>query len=429
MTRVVDDTAEDNDVAPAGRTHPDLAPITGIPVMDVDTHLTEPADLWTSRAPASYKELVPRVVYREHDWVEKAIGWLPGVGDVPVWMIGEDVVLGYAGGASVIDKNNKKVYGTEFVLWPLTEVSPGASYVEPRLQMMDDVGIWGQILYPNAVGFGGQAFARIADPELRMLCLSIWNDAMAEYAQASGGRLNGMAVIPWWDRDLAVAEIERIHALGLKGVNTNADPQNQGLSDLADPYYQPMWEACAALNLPVNFHIGASVSQASYQGTGPWPSLSDNKKLALGSMLLYLGNARILGNLILSGVLDRNPTLKVVSVESGVGWLPFVLDALDYQVAENNVKLDLKPSEYFERQMYATFWFEDGHDLMNDIERLGYDKCMFETDFPHPTCLYPEPLRGIAKTFEDYQVASSIRRKLLGGNAAAVYNIALPETM
>jgi len=154
--------------------------------------------------------------------------------------------------------------------------------------------------------------------------------------EESGGRVNGMGIVPWWDRDTAIAEIERIHGLGLHGVNTNADPQNQGMPDLSDPYFQPMWEACADLGLPVNFHIGASVSQASYSGTSPWPSLNNDMKLALGSSMLYIGNARIIANLIYSGVLDRNPELKVVSVESGIGWIPFILDALDYQAVENN---------------------------------------------------------------------------------------------
>jgi predicted TIM-barrel fold metal-dependent hydrolase len=411
---------------PIGRDDLLLKPIEGIKVIDVDTHLTEPGDLWTSRAPAKYRELVPRVIYREDQYISQVLGWKTPEGPTPVWVVGEDIVLGYAGGASVINHDNVKIKGSDFIHWPLTEVSPAASFVEPRLQIMDEVGIWAQIVYPNAVGFGGQRFAQIDDPELRLLCLTIWNDAMAEMQEQSGGRINGMGIVPWWDRDAAVAEIERIHGLGLHGVNTNADPQNQGMPDLSDPYFQPMWEACAELDLPVNFHIGASVSQASYSGTGPWPSLNNDMKLALGSSMLYIGNARIIANFIYSGVLDRNPGLKVVSVESGIGWIPFILDALDYQAVENNVDtLSMKPSEYFKRQMYACFWFESGAGLLEDIGRIGVDNCMFETDFPHPTCLYPQPFNAIAATFDEHRVEWPTREKLLGRNAARVYNIDL----
>jgi hypothetical protein len=115
------------------------------------------------------------------------------------------------------------------------DVSPAASFVEPGLAIMDEVGIWAQIVYPNAVGFGGQRFANIADPELPKLCATLWNDAMADMQHESGGRINGMGLISWWDADVAVAEIQRTHDLGLHGVNTNADPRNEGMPDLSDP--------------------------------------------------------------------------------------------------------------------------------------------------------------------------------------------------
>jgi predicted TIM-barrel fold metal-dependent hydrolase len=416
-----------------------LESIRGIRVIDVDTHLTEPADLWTSRAPKAYRDRVPRVefvkgsaaaqmkgshVVSEH-WMAKA--WRQSEEAKPMWVVDTDVILGFAGGASVINAENVKVKGSQFINWPLTEVSPAASYVAPRLSIMDEVGIWGQIVYPNAVGFGGQEFASIADPKLRSLCATIWNDAMAEMQEESSGRINGMGLVPWWDRDLAVSEIQRIHDLGLHGVNTNADPQNQGLPDLGDRYWDPMWEACAGLGLPVNFHIGASVSQSTYSGNGPWPSHDNDTKLGLASALLYIGNARVLANFIYSGLLDRHPALKVVSVESGIGWIPFILEALDYQAGENNIDhLELKPSEYFKRQIYACFWFEGAaSDFLNTVRLLGVENCMFETDFPHPTCLYPRPLDGIAELLEGTDYES--RRKLLGGNAARVYNLSLPE--
>ena len=114
-----------------------------------------------------------------------------------------------------------------------------------------------------------QNFANISDPDLRLLCLTIWNDAMAEMQEESGNRLFGMGVIPWWDSDLAVSEIEHVHGMGLRGVNTNADPQNQGMPDLSNDFYQPMWEACADLGLPVNFHNGASVTQRELHGDQP----------------------------------------------------------------------------------------------------------------------------------------------------------------
>ena len=75
---------------------------------------------------------------------------------------------------------------------------------------------------------------KIQDLDLRNLCCTIWNDVMVEMKEESGGRLNGMAVVPWWDPDRAVAETERMHRLGIKGINISADPQNSGMPDLSD---------------------------------------------------------------------------------------------------------------------------------------------------------------------------------------------------
>ena len=94
---------------------------------------------------------------------------------------------------------------------------------------------------------------------------------------------------------------------------------------------------------------------------------------------------------------DRHPKLKMVSVESGIGWVPFMLEAMDYELEENAPeqfhKLQKLPSQYFRDNWYATFWFEKGHgDLQHLIDTVGEDNIMFETDFPHPTCLHPSPL-------------------------------------
>jgi predicted TIM-barrel fold metal-dependent hydrolase len=123
-------------------------------------------------------------------------------------------------------------------------------------------------------------------------------------------------------------------------------------------------------------------------------------------------------------MLDRFPELKIVSVESGAGWIPFILEALDYEMAENApqamASMALKPSEYFRRQVYATTWFEH-RDLSGVIAAVGEDNVMFETDYPHPTCLYPSPLETAAENMKS--LAPETRRKILGENAARIYRL------
>ena len=131
-------------------------------------------------------------------------------------------------------------------------------------------------------------------------------------------------------------------------------------------------------------------------------------------------------NIILSGMLDRHPELKIVSVESGVGWIPFILETLDYELAENAPErfdsLQLKPSEYFKRQLYATFWFERSNgNLPALIAAVGEDNVLFETDFPHPTCLYPNPLGEVADKLA--MLTPDVQRKILSDNARQLYRL------
>jgi predicted TIM-barrel fold metal-dependent hydrolase len=385
--------------------------LDGIRIVDADTHLTEPHDLWTSRAPSGWGDRVPQV---------------RDVNGELMWVI-DGQVLGKAVGAAVILPDGSKSIGTEFFGFGIHEVHAGAFTVRPRLEVMDALGIHAQIVYPNVVGFGGQRFSAVADPVLKRMCATIFNDAMAEIQEESGNRLFPMALLPWWDLDAAVAEVERVHSLGLRGVNTNSDPQNDGHPDLADPHWDPLWEVCADLAMPVNFHIGASATSMSWLGSMPWPSLDDERKLALGSLMVMISNFRTIGNLLLSGVLERHPELRVVSVESGLGWIPFLLEGLDYEIGECAPHiadhLSLKPSEYFRRQVYACYWFESQH-LRGALDALGSDNIMFETDFPHPTCLYPDPLARALEPLTDLDPQT--RRKLLSSNAAGLYRIPLP---
>lgn len=383
----------------------------GLRIIDADTHLTEPHDLWTSRAPAAYRDRLPRVVE---------------VGGAPTWVC-DGVVLQRAGAAGVVDRHGVKVAGLAFMKWGIEDVHPGAHSVPERLEMMDEQGVWAQIVYPNTVGFGGQRFGSVADAKVRRLAVEIYNDAMAEIQESSGGRLFPMGVLPFWDVEVAVGEVERVHRLGLRGLNSTSSPQDHGIADLGSAHWDPVWEAAGGLDLPVNFHIGASDSAMQWFGSVSWPSLSDECRLGLGSAMLYLNNAGVVANLIYSGVLERHPALQFVTVESGVGWIPFLLRALDYQIGEvgpgGTGHLSMVPSDYFRRQFHACFWFER-QGIDEAAEAVGWDHLMFETDFPHPTCLFPDALEYAAAALG--AAGAEARRAVMGENAARLYHLDPP---
>jgi uncharacterized protein len=380
-------------------------------VIDADTHLTERHDLWTKRAPAAFKARVPHVTQ---------------VDGCATWVVEDDVVLGRAGAGGVVDKQGVKGRSFEGLYeWEIDRAHAAAYDPVARMELLDETGIWAQVIFPGVVGLGGQSLGEIVrDPALRMLCLEIFNDASAELQAGSGDRLLPMAILPAWDVSASVAEAKRAASLGLRGVNLTSDPQDLGAPDLASPTWDPLWEVCSSLSMPVHFHIGASLTTMNYFGTYPWESHDDDTKLAIGGTLLFIGNARVVVNIICSGMLDRFPELKIVSVESGTGWIPFILEALDYEMDENaplaKAKMSLLPSEYFRRQIYATTWFEK-RNLASLVDSVGEDNIMFETDFPHPTCLYPDPLSTAETNMQG--LSPAVRRKILGENGVKLYRL------
>jgi predicted TIM-barrel fold metal-dependent hydrolase len=383
-------------------------------VVDADTHMTERHDLFTSRAPAKYKDLVPHVTE---------------IDGKPHWILGEkNYDMGPARAGGVIDRQGRKYAFEECKLNPIEWVHEAAWNPEARLALMDECGVYAQVLYPNAVGIGGQHLVNGTDDEaLRLVCIQIYNDYMAELQDSSNHRFLPMPILPTWDVGACVQETERLAALGFRGVNMTSDPQDSGAPDYASRYWDPLWAACAGLSMPVHFHIGASLTSLSFYGKYFWPSLHQNLKPAVGGGMLFLNNARVVMNSIYAGIFDRHPGLKMVSVESGIGWIPFVLETMDYEILENAPEqaagLSRKPSEYFRDHWYGTFWFEDNFgDLQYLLDKVGEDNVLFETDFPHPTCMYPDPLGTIEARMS--KLRAQTRRKVLGENAARLYRLA-----
>jgi len=379
--------------------------IQTMPIIDIDTHYTEPPDLWTSRAPAKLRGQVPRVVDK---------------GGRQTWVVEDDTRLSPPG-FCVIRPDRTKLRG-QFSLARFDEMHPGATDPARRVEDMDQVGIHSQILYPNVVGFGGNMIMRIADADLRRFCVTAYNDAIAELQAAGAGRLFPQAVLPFWDLDFALSELRRTsEELGLTGFTMTDSPQEWGLPTLNETHWDPLWEIAQDKDLPVNFHIGSG----GFAGT--WTGYDLPQMVATSSVMLFMNNMRCLTNLIFSGLLDRFPRLRFVSVESGIGWIPFMLEACEYQMDENMpadyAKLELRPREYFHRQLFASYWFEE-ENVADTIRRIGADNVMFETDFPHPTCLYPDVRKHVAKTIGS--LPEDAQRKILYGTAASVYGLPVP---
>ena len=223
---------------------------------------------------------------------------------------------------------------------------------------MDAAGITAQVAFPNNLGLGGQGVANASsDRALLDACIEMYNDYGAEAAR-------GVRQPDPPDGHHARVGRRRLCPRGapgalarLAGREHHLRPLRPRGPDLADHVWDPLWSTCMELELPVHFHIGNSDSTMDLYDSYSWGSNPDSLKWAISGMMLFIGNARSIVNLIGSGVLERHPELQIVSVESGVGWIPFVMEALLYEMAENAprdlAKLSLTPLEYFQRQIYA----------------------------------------------------------------------------
>ncbi len=379
-------------------------------IIDSDTHVTEAPDLWTSRVPARLKDRVPRV---EWDEEKQEQAWY--IGDEWINSVGITAIAGY-----------KDPYPAHPATYE--EAHPGAYDAHARLRYMDELGIWAMVLYPNVGGFGNQVFGRLDDPEAKLACVRAYNDFLIEWSSADRRRLIPVMTLPYWDVEASVAEIERSATAGHRGVLFTGEPQSFGLPLLGSRHWDPIWAAAQDCNLPVSFHIGSGDFGDEFSDDRVEVEGYAATSARAGAKIFMTNGAHVL-DLLFSGILERYPKLRFVSVESGVGWLPFLLEAADYQYKAMAVEAErsdfkLLPSEYFRRQVYACCWFET---ITSDaiVDRVGEDNIMFETDFPHPTSIYGDEVQNTIDANLG-GLSEAIRHKLIWQNAARLYEIEAP---
>jgi predicted TIM-barrel fold metal-dependent hydrolase len=399
-------------------------------IVDVDTHIIEPYDLWTSRLGKKW-DLLPHVEKVKQLPAGKRSA-LTNVGD-DVWVMGtEEVtkdqdlpvgVYGMAGWHETLPGHPATI----------EQVDPAGYDADARLKRMDEYGIYAQMLYPNIGGFGAAGFLSLDNPELKADCVRAYNDFMRDWCSADPKRLIGLAAMPFWDLELAVAEAERCFKMGHKGIVFTWQPEGFGQPHLADPYWNPLWKVCTDYDLPINFHVGSGV-------VTPPPALSypDNgfaANFSKDNVRASLSLAPAIMEIINSKITQRFPTIKFVVVESGVGWIPFVIENLTWLWGTSgtyNERPDLvgtTPLEIFQRNIWGTFWFEDKC-VELAVDYLGPDNIMFETDFPHPTSVAPgpntaaqNPIDHVEKRFANSTMSDEVIKKILSGNAQKLYQL------
>ncbi len=369
-------------------------------VISTDDHAVEPPDLWQKRLPAKFKEHGPKVV-RSQDGTDR-------------WTI-----AGEPQGRSAWLSVRAGRYDSFPRNWD--EVPAAIKDPKERTKDMDRDGVDAHVLFPNtAGGIAGQSLAKVRDLEASLACVQVYNTWLAqEFCAAAPDRLVPLCILPIWDLKAAVAELQRARKLGHKGlVLSSAPDQALGLPHLNERHWDPLWAAAQDLGMPVNIHIltGQLVPN-------PWKGFGPQTDFALRSVWNVSAHAIVIADLLFSGILERFPRLQFVSVESGIGWVPYCLEMADYHAERYQVRkegvLTMRPSEYFRRQVFASFWLEKvGPEIR---EAVGLDNIVWESDYPHPTSTFPNSREYIERAFKG--VSEQDRHHVLVENAVRLFQI------
>ncbi|MDB5972252.1 MAG: Amidohydrolase [Hydrocarboniphaga sp.] len=379
----------------------------GIKIVDCDTHFTEPQDLWTANAPAGLKDKMPHV--KRIDGADR-------------WYIG-DKDFGSIGG-NVIDKDHNKLLG-RLAFQNYDQIIPGSYSVKPRLAEMDAMGVWAQICFQNGGVTQAGSLVALNDEQLAISVVKVFNDACADRMNDSGGRINCMGTLPYWHKDTLNQEMRRIVDLGVRGVVLPDRPERLsegyiGRDGKISPFWEEVFDICNATGTPINFHLNGSLDANS----AIWDNLGFDQRLPIHALIHHVGCGATMSNMMVSGILDKYPNLKIGLIESGAGWVPFWLEAMEHQLNEfrttENRGLKMRPKEYFKKHFWVTFWFES-FAPKHMLDEIGVDRLLFETDFPHPTSLYPGVQDKLVEIMggHDYET----RKRVLERNAVELYSL------
>ncbi len=354
-----------------------------------------PPKLWEERLPAAFKDRAPKVVEMPQgpSWVREGERW------------------GYHGSREAAGMVSKF---TNFGI--PEEVEPGVfrpSTPRYRLEDMDRDGVYAQVIY-NLLGWAFQ------DQELKAECLKAFNSWLAEdFCQADPDRLVGLAFLPCHTPQAAIQELARVVKMGLRGavfdVFASASP-------IFDEAWDPFWAAAQDSGAIISVHIGGGFHTLSRAGGAPrlW-------RTPTSAAIVCMQLDEVVASVIFSGILERHPRLRLVMGESGIGWVPFVLERLEYEYdnyfdAMKDDRPKIRPTELFRRQMYVTFQNEKlGVQL---IPHIGVDNVMWASDYPHPDGTFPQSREAVESIFTG--IDPGIKRKVTRDTAASLYGLTVP---
>jgi predicted TIM-barrel fold metal-dependent hydrolase len=372
-----------------------------VQLISVDDHVIEHATVWTERLPAKYVESGPRIVDLD--------------GGAQAWSF-EGKVIPTIGLNAVAGKDPK-----EFGLDPIRfdDMLPGCYDIKARLADMDLDGVHAQMCFPSFPGFAGSTFFAAGDKDLAKACVTAWNDfILDEWRAPAPDRFIPMMLVPFWDLEATVAEVERTAAKGAKAITFSEAPHRLGLPSFHSDHWDPFLAAAQDAGMPLCLHFGS----------GGAPEVAPDANFAVSIALFGMNSQFTTVDLLLSPVFHKFPRLRVALSEGGIGWIPYVLERTDYTWERHRwytgINTDVRPSDLFREHIFGCFIADSAGIETRNL--IGIENVMFEGDYPHSDSNFPASRKKLADVLRD--VPDDEARMIAEDNARRVFNFPRQST-
>jgi predicted TIM-barrel fold metal-dependent hydrolase len=265
------------------------------------------------------------------------------------------------------------------------QLRDGCYDVHARIDDMDVNGVAASLCFGNSIGFDGQTFHKAPDKKLALRHLQAWNDwHYDEWCMAYPGRFIPLSILPTWDVEATVAEINRMAKKGVRCVSMNENPTVQGLPSIHNDYWDPIYKAIVDNDMTIACHIGSG---------NPAPHASMETPIEAWISTMPLSVAQGVADWMQLEELQTYPNMRIVISEGSIGWVPYLMERADFSNWRHKAWTrsrfqDLKPSEILKRNFCHCFLW-DPYGLKN-LDQIGEDNVTYEVDYPHSDALWPD---------------------------------------
>jgi predicted TIM-barrel fold metal-dependent hydrolase len=395
-------------------------------IVSVDDHVVEPAHVWQTWLPEKHREQGPRVERKR---------WAPFTKHPGAKYTNTEDPNGEWGDAWIYE--DRLIYvQKKFVAIPLSAtpdgtvdsfdrtvmtmtavtydgMRPGCYEREARIKDFELNWVDGSLPFPTFPRFCGQTFYEANDKELALACVRAYNDWMVEeWCKPSHGVNIPLCLMPLWDVDLAVEEIRRNAARGVRAFCFSELPTRLNLPSIHTGYWDPVLGVCNDTGVTLCMHIGSSSTD---------PKASPDAPEGVGGMLAFNNSMASLGDWLFSGKLIKFPQLKLAYSEGQIGWIPYALERADTVWDQHDAWQHSKelipepPSSYYYGRVFGCFTADRVG--LNNLDTVGVDNICFETDYPHTDTTWPNSKEYVEKMVADAGLDDETAYKVLRGNA------------